>query len=176
MVIMFYPESRIIVKLLLPFLLILYINACANNPSSTATPVSVTRLDNNVDLNNSALVKQQLLRQYNEWKGTQYKIGGLNRQGVDCSGFVYVTFRSKLGLEIPRTTELQLKVGADIAKADLRSGDLIFFKTGLFTRHIGVYMGKGQFIHASSSRGVTLSSLNNKYWQSKYWLSKRLDS
>lgn len=163
-------------KVLLPFLFILYISGCAGNLSSTTTPVSVTRLANNVDLNNSLLVKQQLLRQYREWQGTEYKIGGLNQQGVDCSGFVYLTFRSKLGLEIPRTTELQLKVGSDIAQTELRSGDLIFFKTGLFTRHIGIYMENGQFMHASSSRGVMLSSLNNQYWQSKYWLSRRLEN
>lgn len=163
-------------KVLLPFLFILYITGCASNLSSTTTPVLVTRLANNVDLNNSLLVKQQLLRQYSEWQGTEYKIGGLNQQGVDCSGFVYLTFRSKLGLEIPRTTELQLKAGSDIAQTELRSGDLIFFKTGLFTRHIGIYMENGQFMHASSSRGVMLSSLNNQYWQAKYWLSRRLEN
>jgi cell wall-associated NlpC family hydrolase len=136
----------------------------------------VTVLENQVDLNNSVLVKQQLLGQYNEWRGSRYKSGGLSRQGVDCSGFVYVTFLSKLGFEIPRTTELQLKIGFDVAKTNLRAGDLIFFKTGFFTRHIGIYLGNGQFIHASSSHGVTKSSLHNKYWQSKYWLSRRLET
>jgi cell wall-associated NlpC family hydrolase len=53
-------------------------------------------------------------------------------------------------------------------------GDLVFFKTGLAKRHVGIYIGKGQFIHASTSRGVTRSRLNSPYWSKHYWKSVRV--
>ncbi len=165
----------IIVKSLLLILFILCLSGCAGYITSTSDAALVTRIDDKVDLNNSVWVKQQLLKQYIEWAGTPYKVGGLNRHGVDCSGFVYLTFRSKLGFEIPRSTELQQKIGVKISRSKLRTGDLILFKTGFFTRHIGIYLGKGQFIHASSSQGISISNLNNSYWQSKYWKSRRLN-
>jgi len=127
-----------------------------------------------VDLTDSALVKQRLLAQHSDWKGTRYQIGGLSKKGIDCSGFVYVTFRTKLGLDIPRSTKLQKNVGVEVSRDQLRTGDLIFFKTGVFARHVGVYLGDSMFLHASTSQGVTISNLKNSYWASNYWLSKRI--
>ncbi len=119
-------------------------------------------------------VKKKLLSQYSEWKGTRYKDGGLSKKGVDCSGFVQITFRSKLGVDVPRLTEHQLKIGKSVARDNLRAGDLIFFKTGFFSRHVGMYLGDSRFLHASSTKGVTISSLNEEYWADNYWLAKRI--
>jgi len=121
-----------------------------------------------------SLIKRKLLSQYNEWKGTRYKEGGLSKRGVDCSGFVQVTFRSKLGIDVPRSTGQQVKVGKSVSRDRLRVGDLIFFKTGFFTRHVGMYLGGSRFLHASSTRGVTISSLKEDYWGGNYWLAKRI--
>lgn len=127
-----------------------------------------------VDLGNTALVKENLYAQYNEWKNTKYRIGGLSRKGIDCSGFVYVTFKSKLGMVLPRSTEFQAGLGEDIGKSQLRAGDLVFFKTGITVRHVGVYLEGGRFLHASTSQGVMISRLNERYWKSAYWKAKRL--
>ncbi len=116
----------------------------------------------------------RLLDQYWEWKGTPYRLGGLDKRGVDCSGFVHLTYRAKAGLTLPRTTELQSVVGGGIAQDELQTGDLVFFKINGSTRHVGIYLDKNQFLHASKSQGVMISNLNNPYWQDHYWKSKRL--
>ena len=128
----------------------------------------------------SALTPQQishaLKQQHHQWKGVRYKMGGLNRNGVDCSGFVYRLYKDGLGVKLPRSTELQSQLGEHVSKNQLKVGDLVFFKTGgLFkSRHVGIYTGANQFIHASTSKGVMKSSLNNPYWREAYWQSKRV--
>jgi len=119
-------------------------------------------------------IKEKLYAQYAQWKGTKYKLGGLNRNGIDCSGFVFITFKSKLGIVLPRTTNLQVATGKDIERNQLQAGDLVFFKTGRFFRHVGIYLEHGKFLHASTRLGVTISKLDNVYWKSKYWKAKRI--
>lgn len=120
--------------------------------------------------------KQKLLTQYQEWQGTPYRYNQVNRKGIDCSGFMLVTFQEKFDINLPRTTEEQVKVGTTITKNKLQVGDLVFFKTGRYKRHVGVYLGEGMFLHASTKAGVTISNLSNPYWKSSYWLSKRIIS
>lgn len=129
------------------------------------SPVNVTSSD-------SATVKK-LKSHYNEWRGVKYRIGGMSKKGVDCSGFVQLAFKEKLHKNIPRSTKLMSTTGKQISSKNLRPGDLVFFKTGWKVRHVGIYMGKGEFIHASSSRGVIKSKLNNPYWSDAYWMSRR---
>lgn len=121
----------------------------------------------------SALQKQ-LVAHYQEWAGTPYRMGGLSQQGVDCSGFVYLTFRDKLGRNLPRTTQDQLRQGQAIARSQLNTGDLVFFRTGFKTRHVGIYLGDEQFLHASSSRGVMISSLSDNYWDRAFLQGRRV--
>lgn len=154
---------------------ILIIPGCAKKiiyytPEADATSKSGSL----VDLKNSALVKKKLLAQYSIWKGTKYRNGGLSKKGIDCSGFVYLTFRSILGIQLPRTTESLANTGIQIPKKNLRPGDLIFFKTGLFSQHVGIFLEGSQFLHASASKGVTISNLHNNYWKSNYLYAKRL--
>ena len=121
-------------------------------------------------------IKRVLNKQYTSWKGAQYKIGGLKRSGVDCSGFIYRVFKDGVGVNLPRTTFQQSKLGHFINKRKLKVGDLVFFKTGsiLKSRHVGIYTGSNQFIHASTSKGVIKSSLTNPYWNEAYWHSRRV--
>lgn len=119
-------------------------------------------------------VTDRMYQQYRQWKGTKYALGGLSKKGIDCSGFVYVTYREKLGVRLPRTTDHQSRIGQEIDRAELASGDLVFFKTGFKVRHVGIYIGEGKFLHASTSQGVTISHLDNVYWQDKYWHSRRV--
>jgi len=120
-------------------------------------------------------VKRKLYSQYSSWKGTRYEIGGTSRKGVDCSGFVYVTFKSRFGVVLPRSTELQAEVGESVSRSRLRPGDLVFFKTGWFDRHVGIYLDHGKFLHASTSSGVTISELGDSYWNSAYWKARRVE-
>ena len=117
---------------------------------------------------------KRLEQQYRNWKGTPYRLGGLNKTGIDCSGFVHIAFRDALGMNIPRTTEILADSGTSIPKNQLNVGDLVFFKTGFSKHHVGIYLGNQQFIHASTSRGVMKSSLTNPYWSDHYWKSTRL--
>ncbi len=80
-----------------------------------------------INKNNIESIKEKLYAQYAQWKGAKYKLGGLNKNGIDCSGFVFVTFKSKLGIALPRTTSLQVKTGKYIERNKLRAGDLVFF-------------------------------------------------
>lgn len=128
-----------------------------------------------VDLEKTSLVKKMLYDQYNQWKHTRYRIGGMSKNGIDCSGFVQLTFKTKLGVILPRSTEFQAQLGESVSKSELRAGDLIFFKTGWSGRHVGVYLEGGRFLHVSSTYGVTISGLNESYWKAAYWKAKRLD-
>lgn len=119
-------------------------------------------------------VKKQLLAQYRKWRGVRYKLGGLSRRGIDCSGFVMLVFKSQFGINLPRTTRLQVNSGRSVSQSALKAGDLVFFKTGANSRHVGIYLERGKFMHASSSKGVTISHLNNVYWRSHYWKSVRV--
>jgi cell wall-associated NlpC family hydrolase len=127
-----------------------------------------------INTNNIESIKEKLYAQYAQWKGAKYKLGGLNKNGIDCSGFVFVTFKSKLGIALPRTTSLQVKTGKYIERNKLQAGDLVFFKTGRSFRHVGIYLEHDKFLHASTSLGVTISKLDNRYWKSKYWKAKRI--
>lgn len=128
-----------------------------------------------IDLRDVETVRSSLYAHYDEWKGTRYQLGGTSKDAVDCSGFVHITFKSKLGIVLPRSTDLQVELGQHVDKDELRAGDLVFFKTGRMLRHVGVYLEDGRFLHASSKLGVAISHLNESYWKSAYWKAKRLE-
>lgn len=127
-------------------------------------------------LSDSITVIAQLNDQLSQWRGTPYRYGGMSRGGIDCSGFVYMTFRDRFGLQLPRTTEAQTDIGTRISQNELLPGDLVFFKTGRGDNglHVGIYDTDNQFIHASTSQGVIRSSLNNVYWKKVFWQARRI--
>lgn len=127
-------------------------------------------------LSDSITVIAELNDQLNHWRGTPYRYGGLSRRGVDCSGFVYLTFRDRFNLQLPRSTRAQTDIGTRIDKHQLLPGDLVFFKTGRGENglHVGIYDSDNQFIHASTSQGVIRSSLENSYWQKAFWQARRI--
>jgi len=115
-----------------------------------------------------------LSKHYKAWLHTTYKMGGLSKAGIDCSGFIYVTYRDVFNKKLPRSTKLLSKIGKGVTQKSLKFGDLVFFKTGRSKRHVGIYINNGKFIHASSSRGVMQSSLRSNYWSQHYWKAKRV--
>ncbi|MZG41579.1 endopeptidase [Dickeya dianthicola] len=127
-------------------------------------------------LGDASEVRTQLHAQLAKWRGMPYRYGGLDQNGIDCSGFVYLTFRDRFGLTLPRSTEEQTEVGTHVDRDALLPGDLVFFRTGSGENglHVGIYDNNDQFIHASTSRGVMRSSLNNVYWKRAYWQARRI--
>jgi cell wall-associated NlpC family hydrolase len=117
---------------------------------------------------------QRVIKEAKTYKGTRHVMGGLSHSGIDCSGFTYLTFHSKLGCKLPRTTKLQAKTGDKVARNNLHTGDLVFFKTGFFVKHVGIYLDESRFLHASTSQGVMISSLKEKYWKKRYWTARRI--
>ena len=161
-------------KILFLLFLTLSLTNCSASPDIRPGRSVDIPIGKKVDLNNPAVVKNKLYSQYNNWKGVKYRMGGLTKSGIDCSGFVYRTFRSQFGVNIPRTTKLQSSTGKIISKNKLQPGDLVFFKTSTKVRHVGIYLENNNFLHASTSRGVMISKLDNIYWKSKYWKAHRL--
>ncbi|WP_422527769.1 NlpC/P60 family protein [Serratia fonticola] len=127
-------------------------------------------------LSDSIMVVAQLNEQLRQWYGTPYRYGGLDRGGVDCSGFVYRTFSDRFDMQLPRSTAQQTGLGTKVSRDELMPGDLVFFKTGSGENglHVGIYDTNDEFIHASTSKGVTRSSLNNVYWRKVYWQARRI--
>lgn len=119
-------------------------------------------------------VEQSLYSHYQGWIGVRHKDRGLDKSGIDCSGFVHITFKKLFNQSLPRSTELLIKNGNRIEEKTRRPGDLVFFKTGIKRRHVGIYVGENKFVHVSKKRGVMVSDLNNPYWQDTYWQTRRV--
>ena len=130
----------------------------------------------NPRLSDSITVIANLNDQLANWRGTPYRYGGMSRRGRHCSSGSPMPIRDKFDLRLPRDTRQQAKVGTEIDKEQLLPGDLVFFKTGSGDSglHVGIYDTDDQFIHASTSRGVTRSSLNNVDWRKNFWQARRI--
>ncbi|ARF15029.1 C40 family peptidase [Sporosarcina ureae] len=123
----------------------------------------------------SANSPTSLVNTAKNYMGTPYRLGGTTPTAFDCSGFTQYVF-NKEGLSIPRTTGQQIGVGTSISKSNLEVGDLVFFNTsGRGVSHVGIYIGSNNFIHASVSKGVMVSSLDDPYyWKSRYIGARRV--
>jgi probable lipoprotein NlpC len=161
---------RIVVAALFIFATLL--SGCSNYRSAPNIPDNQQYLD----LSNQDRVKEILYSQYSEWRSVKYKGGGLSKKGVDCSGFVYLTFDARFSIKLPRSTDEQIKAGPQIPKSKLSPGDLVFFKTGKLQRHVGIYIEDRKFLHASTEKGVMISSLDDQYWARAYWKSVRVNT
>jgi murein DD-endopeptidase / murein LD-carboxypeptidase len=107
-----------------------------------------------------------LISEVASWLRVPYRFGGNTRAGADCSGFVFSVYRNAHQIELPRTTEGQARLTRRVGRNRLKVGDLVFFRTTSRRKvtHVGIYLGKDKFIHASTSRGVIVSDLNEPYF------------
>jgi cell wall-associated NlpC family hydrolase len=107
--------------------------------------------------------------------GIKYRFGGETDLGIDCSAFVQKVY-ALAGIHLPRTARQQAKYGLLVSKEDLQPGDLLFFQTyARFPSHVGIYIGEGKMIHASSRGGrVEIISINKPYYVKRFLFAKRI--
>jgi hypothetical protein len=112
-----------------------------------------------------------------QWYGTKYLWGGTTKEGVDCSALVQNMYREVFSTDIVRTSITQYGMSMKLPQKDsLSEGDLVFFKTrGNFISHVGVYLKNNFFVHSCSSKGVTISSLDENYWSKVYAAAGRIE-
>lgn len=124
------------------------------------------------DMSDDMRADQRLLvEEALKWLGTPYRYGGTSRSGTDCSGMTMQVYVAALGIKLPRSSREQQKFCKSIKKSSLDAGDLIFFSTGrdkTRVSHVGMYIGDSKFIHASGSRGVIVSDINERYYVKNY--------
>ncbi len=112
-----------------------------------------------------------------DWLGVPYRFGGSSRKGIDCSAFTNVIYREVFDKYIPRDSRSIYSVVQTIDRSDLKEGDLLFFKIRRGqVSHIGVYLCDEKFVHASTTRGVIISNLNEDYYRRYFYKAGRLKS
>lgn len=143
---------------------------CVGSQSTTRTTVQTNKTWSPED------VESRLESAASEWAGTPHKWGGSSSAGVDCSGLVQSVYDTQFQVSVPRTTEQQARTGRAVSRSTLQPGDLVFFRIASTAkkRHVGIYISNDEFLHASSSEGVTISSLDQSYWSDRWWQARRV--
>jgi lipoprotein Spr len=146
------------------------------NPDATVTNSNIESADFLqlkysvlMDIPVEKLTNITLLQKMEEWRGTRYCMGGSTKACIDCSAFTTIMLRDVYGVILPRTAQEQYQQCERIDTDNLQEGDLVFFHTqGREISHVGVYLANNKFVHASTSGGVTITDLNDKYWHARY--------
>jgi cell wall-associated NlpC family hydrolase len=120
---------------------------------------------------------RDVLHDAKKYKNADYVFGGESPKGFDCSGYTWYVYKKATGMDIGRTAKDQWKRGKSVSKSSLEPADLVFFKNtfehGL--SHVGIYLGKGKFIHAENERtDVVTSDLDSDYYSKHYAGARRL--
>ncbi|HRF67666.1 MAG TPA: C40 family peptidase [Muribaculum sp.] len=163
--------SKIVIIIITTLTLLLAVSGCktskqAAKPVHKDTPTKLPATIKNLEGDEKRLVNEALT-----WLGTPYKYGGQDYSGTDCSGLTMKVYQKALGVAIPRNSGEQQKFCKSIHRNSLNAGDLVFFCTGKDKKrvsHVGLYIGGGQFVHASTRKGVIISDLSERYYTSTY--------
>jgi lipoprotein Spr/probable lipoprotein NlpC len=138
--------------------------AMRGNPGDVVVPSSdiASKYADIMNVNRGDIQNGRLYAFIDQWMGTPYKFGGLDKDGVDCSGLTFLLEQQVYGITIPRMTSKQITVIKRKYEEDLKEGDLVFFDfDGKQFSHVGVYLQNGYVVHASSRRGVIIVRLRD---------------
>lgn len=174
----------IFLKIMIRNIIVLAILSIVLWSCGTSRSVSNRSVGRVLESNNTKLSTpknaSKLISNAENYLGTPYKLGGVTKSGMDCSGLVSKVFEHN-NIRLPRRSEDQSKEGKPIAVKDIKTGDLVFFATGGGSRvsHVGIVSeigreGEIRFIHASTSKGVIISSLNETYWNRAFLFARRI--
>lgn len=117
---------------------------------------------------------EDLIREALAHRGTRYVWGGASRGGFDCSGFALYVYRQARGMNLPHHAADQARLGAPVARKDLRPGDLVFFRTRRGIGHVGIYVGNNEFIHAPNRRSTVRIDKLEGWYSRQFACARRL--
>lgn len=158
-------------RLLLPALLLLGLSSC-HTSAPRLDYRALARASVRLGMDIGPKDNHRLYLTAAEWIDTPYRPGGHTKRGTDCSGLASEIYRTVYRTHLPRSTGEQLKACRKVARRNLKEGDLVFFHNGKSRKkvtHVGIYLKDDRFVHASTSQGVIVSSLDEDYWR-RCWL------
>jgi len=161
---------------LCPFLRAQTIEESSPTEATSADPDSLAKeyFSQTMGIEAKAMANTELYRFVYEWLGTPYRLGGNSKKGIDCSKFSLAVYENVFDTSIGYTSINQYANVKPLEKDQLLPGDLVFFKIRKKRiTHVGIYLGDGKFAHASSSRGVMISNLDEAYWKRYYYSGGR---
>ncbi|MFQ5753303.1 MAG: C40 family peptidase [bacterium] len=166
-------SNRILIWLL--FFAAMHCAGLKPNPkfNESSSPDDDTNESENHLLHNagySSAFENRLMQAIESYLGVPYRWGGSTKSGMDCSGFVRTVYRGATGLELPHSARTMFKMGKFIEETELKFGDLVFFENieNYGVSHVGIYLGSNKFAHTSTTQGVTISYLNEKYYRQRF--------
>ncbi|MBN1252105.1 MAG: C40 family peptidase [Bacteroidales bacterium] len=152
--------------------ILLILNSCGVTNNNTKNFYAIYSQKLGVQLNGNE--DKKFIKAISDWKGTPYRYGGTSRKGTDCSGFVSSIYKEVYNKNLHRNSLDMLKDVKKISKKNLKTGDLIFFKTsGKKVSHVGIYIADNKFIHAAS-KGVVINDLDQEYYKKAYYKSGKV--
>jgi lipoprotein Spr len=167
------------------FTLILFLSACTHRKkshlpskasnSSAAEFALAQKYATKLNVETSAIKNLKLYNFIEDWYAAPYKYGGKSKTGIDCSGFVIRLYNEVYQNEICCSSQTLYNQVNTIDRDQLREGDLVFFKISSDKiTHIGLYLMNQKFVHASSSKGVIISDLQEAYYKKYFYKAGRL--
>lgn len=165
-------RKNLILMLVLPLFCVPAFGQSLNGEAQTTDPDNLAQeyFAQIMDVAVGATTNTKLYQVIYDWIGTPYRLGGKTKKGIDCSKFAYEVYDKVFNTTLGYNSRNIYTQVSPVKKEELKSGDLVFFKIrSKNITHIGVYIGDDKFAHASSSRGVMISNLNEAYWKRYYF-------
>lgn len=164
---LFLPSSRSFAPLLIAGVLLL-LSSCGGKKATVSESSGKGRTELSVDMRGLSEKRRKVVKEAYTWIGTPYSYACAEKGcGTDCSGMVLRVYETACGVKLPRNSAKQAEFCRKINRKEVKSGDLVFFATGMDTKkvsHVGIMVDEVSFIHSSSTKGVCLSKVTTPYY------------